>query len=124
MTHEELDRWLRRYGAAWERRDGELAASLFTEDGTYCWGPFATPLQGREAIRDRWRLATETQRDVSFRHEILGTDGSRAFVRWWSTFTERAAGSQLELDGVFVLDFPDGSLCARLQEWWLAREAP
>jgi hypothetical protein len=123
MTPEELESWLQRYGAAWEARDGDLAAALFTPGGVYCWGPFDPPLEGREAIRDRWRQATETQRDVSFRHEVLGTDGSRAFVRWWSTFSVPAAGSRTELDGVFVLDFAEDGLCARLQEWWLARAA-
>lgn len=124
MTHEELDTWLRAYGEAWEARDGEQAASLFAEDGVYCWGPHEPPLQGREAIRDRWSLATEGQREVAFRHEILGTDGARGFARWWSTFVDLSNGSRIELDGVFVLDFSDGGLCARLQEWWLAREAP
>ena len=124
MTHDELDRWLSSYGAAWEARDGELAASLFAEDGVYCWGPHDPPLQGREAIRDRWSLATGNQRDVAFRHEILGTDRARAFARWWSTFVDHSTGSRLELDGVFVLDFADDGLCARLQEWWLARESP
>jgi hypothetical protein len=124
VTHDELDRWLGDYGAAWEARDGELAASLFAEDGVYCWGPHDPPLQGREAIRDRWSLATGNQRDVAFRHEILGTDGARAFARWWSTFVDRSTGSRVELDGVFVLDFADDGLCARLQEWWFAREAP
>ena len=114
--------WLGRYGSAWETRDGELAASLFAKDGVYCWGPFDRPLRGREAIRDRWRRATATQRDISFRYEVLGADGPRAFVRWWSTFLETSSGSQVELDGIFVLDFADNGLCTRLQEWWLARE--
>jgi SnoaL-like domain len=124
VTHDDLDSWLRAYGEAWEARDGERAASLFAEDGVYCWGPHEPPLRGRAAIRDRWSLATGDQRDVHFRHEILGTDGARGFARWWSTFADRSSGSRIELDGVFVLDFADDGLCARLQEWWLAREAP
>jgi ketosteroid isomerase-like protein len=124
VTQDELDTWLRSYGAAWEARDGDLAASLFAEDGVYCWGPFATPLRGRDAIRERWAQATGNQRDVAFRHEILGTDGSRAFARWWSTFVDGSGGARVELDGVFVLDFGDDGLCAQLQEWWLSREAP
>ena len=119
-----LETWLCDYGAAWEARDGELAASLFAEDGVYCWGPHEAPLQGRNAIRDRWSQATGDQREVAFRHEILGTDGARGFARWWSTYLNCSTGSRVELDGVFVLDFAEDGLCARLQEWWLAREAP
>jgi len=123
-NHDELNGWLRAYGAAWEARDGEAAASLFAEDGVYCWGPHETPLQGRQAIRDRWQLATGDQRDVAFRHEILGIDGARGFARRWSTFVDSSTGSRVELDGVFVLDFAGDALCTRLHEWWLARETP
>jgi ketosteroid isomerase-like protein len=124
VTPDQLDGWLRDYGAAWEARDGELAAALFTEDGVYCWGPYETPIEGRAAIRDRWSRATGGQRDVAFRHELLGIDGDRGFARWWSAFTDSDTGERVELDGVFVLDFAGDGLCGQLQEWWLAREAP
>lgn len=120
MTREELDAWLTAYGAAWEARDGERAAALFAEDGVYCWGPLEPPLRGREAIARRWAEATRDQRDVAFRQEVLGVDGTRGFARWWSGFDE--TGSHFELDGVFVLDFGDDGLCTQLQEWWAATE--
>jgi hypothetical protein len=122
MTREELDSWLRAYGAAWEARDGERAAALFAEDGLYCWGPLEPPLRGRDAIVARWTQATTGQRDVAFRHEILGVDGDRGFSRWWCSFD--LSGSRFELDGVFVLDFADDGLCTQLQEWWAATETP
>jgi hypothetical protein len=124
VKHDELDTWLRRYGAAWEAQDGSRAASLFSEDGLYCWGPYESPLRGRDAIRKRWDRVTQGQREIAFRHEILGVDGSRGFTRWWSTYLEEPTGLKVELDGVFVLDFADDALCSRLQEWWLSRETP
>jgi hypothetical protein len=124
MTRDDLDTWLRDYGEAWEARDGERAAALFTPDGVYCWGPLEAPLRGRDAIRERWTRATDDQRDVAFRHEILGIDGTRGFARWWSAFADASTSVRVELDGVFVLDFGDDGLCTRLQEWWLARETP
>ena len=122
MTREDLDRWLSDYGAAWQARDGEQAAALFADDGRYCWGPLEPPLQGRDATRARWTEATRDQRNVAFRHELLGIDGNRGFARWWTTFDEE--GSRFELDGVFVLDFADEGLCSQLQEWWAATETP
>jgi hypothetical protein len=124
VTRDDFDAWLRAYGAAWEARDGQRAAELFAEDGVYCSGPFETPLRAREAIRDRWSQATQDHRDVAFRHEVPGIDGARGFARWWSSFSDSVGESRVELDGVFVLDFGDEGLCERLQEWWLAREAP
>ena len=122
MTHEDLDQWLGLYGEAWETRDGEAVARLFTEDAAYHWGPHDAPLTGREAIRGAWSEATGGQRNVRFRHEVLGIDGDRGFVRWWSSFVRRATALAVELDGVFVLDFGECGLCSQLQEWWLARE--
>lgn len=124
VTRKQLDDWLRRYGAAWEGRDGDAAAGLFTAEGVYRWGPLDPPLVGRKAIRDRWLEATSDQEQIRFRSEVLGTDGDRGFARWWSTFVRRSTGMRVELDGVFVLDFGEDGLCEQLQEWWLGRETP
>lgn len=123
MTREHLDTWLRRYGEAWEARDGDAAARLFAEHAEYHWGPHEPPLAGREAIRDRWSRVTAYQDKIRFRHEVLGIDGDRGFARWWSEYIRRPGGMREELDGVFVLDFGDDGLCQKLQEWWLARNA-
>ena len=32
MTHTDFDRWLAAYGAAWEAKDAEAFAALFTDD--------------------------------------------------------------------------------------------
>jgi hypothetical protein len=124
VIRKQLEDWLRRYGAAWERRDGDAAADLFTGRGMYYWGPLDPPLTGRQAIRERWSEATSDQEQIRFRWEVLGIDGDRGFARWWSTFVRASTGMQVELDGVFVLDFAEGGLCRQLQEWWLGSEAP
>ena len=116
----DLDDWLRRYGDAWAARDGDAAASLFSEDAAYCWGPFAEPLVGHVAIRDRWNAATADLEDVRFRAEAIGRDGARRFVRWRVELREPGQAS-VALDGVFVLDFADDGRCSRLQEWWMVR---
>ena len=114
-----LDAWLDRYAAAWAARDGAAAAALFTEDGRYDWGPFAEPLIGHDAIRDRWNAATADLDAVRFAAEEIGRDGDRAFVRWQVQLDE--ADETVELDGVFVLDFAADGRCTPLQEWWMAR---
>jgi hypothetical protein len=121
LTREDLDQWLGLYGGAWEARDGEAAARLFTEDAVYCWGPHDAPT-GREAIQGAWSDATGGQRNVRFRHEVLGIDAHRGFARCWSRVVRSGTGVHIELDGVFVLDFDESGLCSQLQEWWLARE--
>ena len=123
MSAIDVTEWLRAYGAAWEAHDGSAAAALFTEEATYCWGPFDPPLAGRAAIRERWDAATEGQGRVRFSAEPIGRDGDRAFVHWWVSISP-PDDAAVELDGIFVLDFAPDGRCARLQEWWLSRAAP
>lgn len=53
MTEPELATWLSRYGAAWEARDPEAAAALFTEDAEYFWTPFGDPNPGTRSTPSR-----------------------------------------------------------------------
>jgi ketosteroid isomerase-like protein len=53
--------FLKKYKKAWETRDADLAASLFTRDACYKENPFAEPVIGREAIDDYWAAATANQ---------------------------------------------------------------
>ncbi len=55
MTIDDLSSWLDAYGQAWETRDADAAAALFTANGTYQWEPFEEPLRGRSAIVRSWR---------------------------------------------------------------------
>ena len=50
MNLETLKSWLDAYGRAWENRDPEAAASLFTENATYHESPHDEPMRGRSKI--------------------------------------------------------------------------
>lgn len=121
MTEAAVATWLKAYGAAWERHDGAAAAELFAAEGTYCWGPFAPPLIGHEAIRARWQEATAQHGQVRFRAETVATDGDRVVAHWHVTLRPADGAALVELDGIFVLDFDADGRCTRLQEWWMNR---
>jgi hypothetical protein len=124
MDRSEIERWLDAYGQAWQRRDADAAASLFSEDASYQWGPFEEPLRGRDAIRERWALATGGQADVSFGSEPLALTESVAVARWWVSFVRPVSSTMVELDGIFLLKFTaEGSCCSQLREWWNNRES-
>ena len=112
-------RWLEAYGHAWEERDPDAAAGLFTEDASYAWGPFEEPLRGREAIRGRWAEATEVQRDVRFGSEVLGVVDAGAVARWWCTFAVGEAS--IELEGIFLVALTADERCRDFREWWNER---
>jgi uncharacterized protein (TIGR02246 family) len=116
-----VEDWLDRYGRAWEARDPDAAAALFTEDATYRETPFAEPLRGAAGVRDYWAGVTELQEDVRFGYELLAVTGDLAIALWTSAFSRAPGGERAELDGVFVLRFGDDGLCRELREWWHAR---
>lgn len=120
LAEDAVAAWLDAYGAAWEDRDGEAAARLFSEDAVYHWGPFET-LDRRAAIAQRWAAATRDQREIRFEHTPLGTYGEQAFAHWRTTLTRASTADGVELDGIFVLRFGADGKCAELSEWWRDR---
>ncbi len=121
LTLDWLAGWLDAYGFAWEARDGDAAARLFSARTAYHWGPFETPLEGRVAIAQRWTAATSDQQNIRFEHTPLAITGDYAFARWRTAFARRGGGARRELDGVFVLRFDEHGMCSELREWWLER---
>lgn len=114
----ELKAWLEGYRRAWETRDPEAAAALFSEDAQYYETPFQAPARGRDGVRDYWANATRNQSDVSFSYEIVSVSGDRGMARWWATFRRVSSDETVSLDGVFLLQFEREGLCRELREWW------
>jgi hypothetical protein len=52
MESNHFDSWLAAYGRAWERRDAQAFAALFTPDVRYHWTPFEEPRVGRDAVAE------------------------------------------------------------------------
>lgn len=118
VNEADLSTWLEGYRGAWETRDPEAAAALFSEDASYYEIPFLPPARGHAAIRGYWANATGNQSDVTFSYEIVSLSGDRGIVRWWAEFTRLSSGARVVLDGVFLLEFDEEGLCRELREWW------
>jgi ketosteroid isomerase-like protein len=118
LTESEASAWLDGYEGAWEERDADRAAELFTPDAIYRDNPYNDPYRGREGIHKYWSDVTADQRNVDFNYELLTTYGRTAVAHWSATFSSASSGSTINLDGVFLLEFDAGGLCSRLREWW------
>jgi SnoaL-like domain len=116
-----LEAWLARYGQAWESRDAELAAALFSDEASYQETPYDAPLAGRGAIGDYWRRVTADQRDVNFRARPIAVSSQTGIAQWSARFRLESVGAIVELNGVFVLEFDAAGLCTSLREWWHVR---
>jgi ketosteroid isomerase-like protein len=119
-----LTEWLDEYGRAWETRDADAAAELFTEDAVYQWGPFGRKLRGRVMIRAAWAEAVETQSNVTFGYEVLTATGSGGIARWWCSVDDSERSVRDRAEGIFRLAFDETGLCTSLEEWWNATEEP
>jgi ketosteroid isomerase-like protein len=122
LSSEDFRDWLDSYGAAWEGRDPEAAATLFTEDARYYWTPFDEPKRGKEGIAAAWREATSRQRNVRFSYDLLSVSGAAGVARWHATFERRSAAQSVELDGILLAEFADDARCRVFREWWHSTE--
>jgi ketosteroid isomerase-like protein len=122
MTQEEFAAWLTRYGEAWEARDAEAAAALFTDQAEYYWTPFGAPKRGPAEIARAWAEATSRQRDVRFASRILDVSGARGIATWHTRLVRTATGREVAIDGILVAEFSDCGRCRVFREWWHSSE--
>lgn len=111
-----VEEWIEGYRLAWERRDAEAAAGLFTTDTAYRANILEAPYQGRDGVRDYWRSVTASQSDVRVRMGRPFVDGSRVTVEFWTNM--RVDGDEVTLAGCLLLDFDEEWACRRLREYW------
>lgn len=118
ITREAFAAWMEKYGRAWEARDANAAADLYTENGTYQVTPFVEPMQGKVAIFEYWTHVVQTQENIQFGYEILAVTSEHGIARWWASFVIIPQQLETKLEGIFVLAFDDQGKCTHLREWW------
>jgi hypothetical protein len=122
MDYASFKIWFETLGRAWENRDPQAAAALFTEDVTYHENPFEEPLHGRKAVFRYWSEETQFQEQISFHSEILGVTQDTGFAHWWVTFVRTPSKTRVGLDGICAICLNDEHKCYALREWWHTQE--
>jgi len=109
--------WIEAYRRAWEERDPEAAAALFTPDASYRSSPFREPPHfGHEGVVVYWADATSTQEDVRVEMGEPLVVGNDAVVEWWTRM--RNDGDEITLVGCLLLHFAPDGRCEDLREYW------
>ena len=121
LTVADFDAWLRGYKRAWESRDADAAARLFTPDAEYYWTPFDAPQRGRTEIAAAWSGAVGGQKDITFRYTVIATNGAGGTAHWNTRLTSVPDGKPVELDGILSTEFGGPGLCRTFREWWHLR---
>lgn len=111
-----VDEWIDGYRTAWENRDPDAAAALFTHDASYRETPYSEPARGQDGVRAYWAGVTSTQQEVRLLTGTPVVDGDRAAVEWWVTMLN--GGAEVTLAGEFLLRFDENGLCRELREYW------
>ena len=111
-----LQEWVEGYRLAWENRDADAAARLFTSDGTYRSNIYDDAHEGQAGVTAYWSSVTATQGNVHVRMGRPFADGSRVAVEFWTLMD--VDGEATTLAGCLLLDFADDWLCQRLREYW------
>jgi hypothetical protein len=122
--HGQLGSWLQRFGRAWKERDPNLAAALFSDDGSYRETPFDEALRGAEAIRAYWVKLPKTRKDIGFTFAILAITDQWGIAHWHGCYTPIDGTTRLELDGILLVSLDDDGRCREFQEWSNRRQLP
>jgi len=112
--------FLARYKEAWETRDADLAASLFTRDAHYWENPFGEAIVGREAIRAYWQAATGKQEDIHFDVRNSFHHRYTLVAEWTCRYQDKLSGEHRELAGMMLADFY-GDQVRTFREYWHRR---
>jgi ketosteroid isomerase-like protein len=120
LTAADVKHFLAKFKKAWETRDADLAAGLFTRDAQYKQDPFSEAIVGREAIHDYWAGATGRQDDIHFTVGDVVQCGYILAAEWTCTYQDRSSGEKRELAGMFFADFY-GKQVRHFREYWLSR---
>jgi ketosteroid isomerase-like protein len=104
-----------------ERRDVDLALSLFREDAEYRADPFEPALAGANAIRAYWNDLAETWTHVEFDAERVWVAGNTVLSSWHSAATSRGTAERVRYRGFMTFELDDAGLVSRFRQWPVAR---
>lgn len=113
-------KFLETYARAWESRDPDLAASLFTDQALYHEDPFDEPIVGRQGIRTYWQGATAQQKDIDVLVREPHLVGNTVIAEWGARYTHVPSGERRELRGILLAEF-EGEQVAAFREYWHRR---
>jgi limonene-1,2-epoxide hydrolase len=95
---------------AWNERDADKIADLFTEDGVL-HSMMIDPIKGREAIRPRIKFLVDNASHMKIEPRNIATVGNTVFLERTDSFTFKGHSGSVPVVG--VLDIRDG----KVAEW-------
>lgn len=128
MTHDEVQRWLDGYIAAWRSYDPNAVGELFSDDAEYRYHPWDEPIRGRAEIVRAWVSpdGNESDRDEpgswDARYEPYVVDGSRAVAVGWSRYLAQGEEPEKLYHNCYLLEFDAGGKCRSFTEFFIEQK--
>ena len=120
MDHAGVQRWVEDYERLWRMPGTELLAGLFSVDARYTPSPWATPVEGLEALAAFWESEREgADEQFTMTAEVVAVDGPTAVAR-----VEVDYGSGNRWRDLWALRFADDGRCDSFEEWPFAPDQP
>ncbi|MEM1413660.1 MAG: nuclear transport factor 2 family protein [Myxococcota bacterium] len=114
MSHpnaETLDRFYR----AFQAKDGDAMAAVYTEDATFS-DPVFRGLKGHE-VGGMWRMLCRRGKDLEVTYEVLSAGDVAGEARWEAHYTFGATGRKVHNRIRSSFTFRDGAVAAQVDEF-------
>ncbi len=122
LTYQYFNKWLQEYKIAWEEKNPQKAADLFTDSAEYYETPFDNSIVGKVKILEYWNEVTRLQKDIEFNYEIIKVQNNIGYCKWSARFTRVTNLKEVKLEGIFEVIFEPSGLCKLFKEWWHRKE--
>jgi hypothetical protein len=107
--------WVEGYLRAWNSNDPKDIGLLFSDDASYCTGPFDEPWRGREAIIDEWLSHKDEPGSFTFEYELAATEGDLGVIRALTRYMTPAR----EYSNIWFIKLNEKGESVEFTEWWV-----
>jgi ketosteroid isomerase-like protein len=115
-----VERWVADYETAWRTAGTEPVRDLFTPDATYLPSPWATRVDGIEAIVRFWDKGRDgPDEEFTMTTEVVAADATTGVVR---AQVDYADGNRWR--DLWVIRFADDGRCRAFEEWPFSPDQP
>jgi ketosteroid isomerase-like protein len=125
MTHDEVQRWLDRYIAAWRANDASAIEPLFAEDAVYGYRPWdseAHTVRGRDAIVASWLEEPDAPDSWDAGYAPWAVEGNRAVAVGWSRYQATGDEPERTYHNAYLIEFDDEGRCASFHEFYMLED--
>lgn len=121
MTHDELQRWLDAYVAAWRSNDADEISGLFAEDAVYSYRPWESEeatVRGRDAIVASWMESPDDPGTWDAEYRPYVVEGNRAVAVGWSRYQATDDKPERLFHNAYLLEFDEEGRCSSFHEFY------